>query len=108
MTKKVITEKARDVDSALYSRVQALASDPRRPHAPLAQEIYGYIEGLCDTEGYARESKDVEIIAALALTFDREAVHAFARDSGFFQQLDRAQSSVDHDNATIRKLSTSK
>jgi hypothetical protein len=93
---------------ALYTAAYKRWLQIREGRTPLAQEIYGYIEGLCDTEGYARESKDVEIIAALALTFDREAVHAFARDSGFFQQLDRAQSSVDHDNATIRKLSTSK
>ena len=83
---------------ALYTAAYKRWLQIREGRTPLAQEIYGYIEGLCDTEGYARESKDVEIIAALALTFDREAVHAFARDSGFFQQLDRAQSSVDHDN----------
>ena len=97
MTKKVITEKAR-ASIALYTAAYMRWLQIREGRTPLAQEIYGYIEGLCDTEGYARESRDVEIIAALALTFDREAVHAFARDSGFFQQLDRAQSSVDHDS----------
>ena len=97
MTKKAITEKAR-ASIALYTAAYMRWLQIRERRAPLPQEIYGYIEGLCDTEGYARESKDVEIIAALALTFDREAVHAFARDSALFEQLDRAQLSVDQDS----------
>ena len=96
MTKKAITEKAR-ASIALYTAAYMRWLQTREHRAPLPQEIYGYIEGLCDTEGYAHESQDVEIIAALALTFDREAVHAFARDSGFFEQLDRAQLSVDRE-----------
>src|SRR5215475_16124902 len=97
MTKKTITEKTRAA-LALYTAAYMRWLQLRERRAPLPQEIYGYIEGLCDTEGYARESKDVEIIAALALTFDRQAVDAFARANGFFEQLDQAQSSVDHDN----------
>ena|SRR6476659_912241 len=97
MTKKVLTEKVR-ASMALYAAAYMRWLQTRERRTPLPQEIYGYIEGLCDTEGFARESQDVEIIAALALTFDREAVNAFARANGFFEQLDRAQSSIDQDN----------
>ena len=82
---------------ALYTAAYMRWLQTRERRLPLPQEDYGYIEGLCDTEGYAHEPQDVEIIAALALTFDREAVHAFARDSEFFEQLDRAQLSVDRE-----------
>ena len=96
MTKKAITAKAQ-ASLALFTAAYMRWLQTREHRSASPQEIYGYIEALCDTEGYARESKDVEIIAALALTFDREAVHAFARDSGFFEQLDRAQLSVDRE-----------
>ena len=81
MTKKAITEKAR-ASLGLYTAADVRWLQTRERRLPSPQEVYGYIEGLCDTEGYARESQDVKIIAALALTFDLEVIHASARDSG--------------------------
>ena len=38
---------------ALYTAAYKRWLQIREGRTPLAQEIYGYIEGLCDTEGYA-------------------------------------------------------
>jgi hypothetical protein len=58
MTKKAITEKAR-ASLGLYTAAYMRWLQARERRLPSPQEVYGYIEGLCDTEGYARESRDV-------------------------------------------------
>jgi len=64
--------------------------ETRKGASPSVHDTQRYIQGLLDVEGFTYDANEPQIIELSALALDLDKVHAFIKESGFFEMLDQA------------------
>lgn len=89
MAKKVVTDRVRGIislNAAAYMRWV----ETRKGVTPSAHDIQQYVRGALDEEGFSYDADEPQTIELLAIAWKVEVVDAYIKQSGFFEDLDRA------------------
>jgi hypothetical protein len=88
MVARILTEPLR-LRAALHTAAYMRWVEVRKGASPSAHDTQRFIQGLLDVDRISYEPDEPQMIEILALALDLDRVHAFIRDTGFFETLDR-------------------